>query len=299
MQVVFEQVLILFVFVSIGYILGKLGICDFAHTKVLSKLLVYVFLPCNVFSTFSGNFTIAYIKDNYALIIAGSIILPCMLVLAFFVAKLLSRDKYERHIYEYAVVIPNFGYMGYALAMNLFGVAGQLSFMTFALPFSLYNYTIAISLLTKRSMKLKDLCHPVLIATVLGVAAGLTGFRLPQILTEAVDKSAACMAPVSMLLTGLVTAEKPLKNLLTDKRLYPMLLLRMVMIPLAVGGILSLFYSPSVVRTAVLFYSLPLGLNTVVYPKMVDENCEIGTGLALVSTALSCLTIPLILSLFS
>lgn len=299
MQTVFYQVLILFIFVAIGYILGKMGVCDFAHTKVLSKLLVYVFLPCNVFRTFSGNFTLSYMKAHYPLLIAGSVILPCMLVLSVLVARMLTKDRYERHIYGYAVVIPNFGYMGYALALDLFGVAGQMNFMTFALPFSLYNYTIAIALLTKRPLKLKSLFHPVLIATVLGVAAGLTGFRLPRILTEAVGKSAACMAPISMLLTGLVTAEKPLKNLLTDKRLYPMLVLRLILIPLTIGGILSLFFSDAVVCTAVLFYTLPLGLNTVVYPKMVDENCEIGTGLALVSTALSCLTIPLILPLFS
>ncbi len=299
MATVFAQVLGLFIFVSIGYALGKFRVCDFSHTKVLSKLLVYVFLPCNVFSTFSGNFTIAYMKANYPLLIAGCAILPCMLVLSFSVAKLFSKDRYERHIYEYAIVIPNFGYMGYALALDLFGIAGQMNFMTFALPFSLYNYTLAVALLTKRTINLRNLFHPVLLATILGVAAGLTGFHLPRVLTEAVSKSAACMAPISMLLTGLVTAEKPLKNLLTDKRLYPMLLLRLIAIPLAIGGILSLFFSPAVVCTAVLFYSLPLGLNTVVYPKMVDENCEIGTGLALISTALACLTIPLILSLFS
>lgn len=296
---VFSQVLGLFIFVSIGYALGKLRVCDFTHTKVLSKLLVYVFLPCNVFKTLSGNFTFSYLTGNYTLIITGAVILLCLLVLSFFVAKCFSNDAYERRIYEYAVVIPNFGYMGYALALDLFGVSGQVNFMTFAIAFSLYNYTVAVALLTKSPMKLKSLLHPVLIAMVLGIAAGLTGFRLPAVVTTAVDKGSACMAPISMILTGLVTAEKPLKNLLTDKRVYPMLLLRMIVIPLAVGGILMLFCRAEIVRTAVLFCALPIGLNTVVYPKMVDENCEIGTGLALTSTALACLTLPFILNLFS
>ena len=299
MYTVFMQVLGLFIFVSIGYALGKLRVCDLTHTKVLSKLLVYVFLPCNVFKTLSGNFTISYISSNYPLVIAGAVILFCLLIFAFFAAKFFSKDAYERHIYEYAFVVSNYGYMGYALALELFGVSGQVNFMTFSLAFSIYNYTLAIALLTKKKMNLKNLFHPVLLATVLGITAGLTGFRLPEFLTGAVDKSAQCMAPISMLLTGLVTAEKPLKNLLTDKRLYPMLLIRMILMPLAIGGILTLFCSPSVVCAAVLFCSLPMGLNTVVYPKMVDENCEIGTGLALTSTALACLTIPFILNLFT
>ena len=293
------QVLGLFIFVSIGYALGKLRVCDLTHTKVLSKLLVYVFLPCNVFKTLSGNFTISYISANYTLVIAGAVVLLCLLVFAHFMAKLFAKDAYQRHIYGYALVIPNFGYMGYALALDLFGVSGQVNFMTFAIAFSLYNYTLAIALLTKKKMNLKNLFHPVLLAMVLGIVAGLTGFRFPEFLTGAVDKSSQCMAPISMLLTGLVTAEKPLKNLLTDKRVYPMLLLRMILMPLAIGGVLTLFCPSSVVCTAVLFCSLPIGLNTVVYPKMVDENCEIGTGLALTSTALACLTLPFILNLFT
>lgn len=299
MYTVFLQVLGLFLFVSIGYALGKSRVCDFSHTKVLSKLLVYVFLPCNVFKTLSGNFTISYITEHYTLVLAGTVILLCVFVFSVFAAKLFSKDKYERHIYEYAIVIPNFGYMGYALALDLFGVAGQVNFMTFAIAFSLYNYTVAVALLTKKPLKIKSLFHPVLLAMVLGITAGLTGIRIPEFLTGAVDKASRCMAPISMILTGLVTAEKPLKNLLTDKRVYPMLLLRMIVMPLAIGGILSLFCGPAVVRTAVLFCALPIGLNTVVYPKMVDENCEIGTGLALTSTALACLTLPLILNLFS
>jgi len=296
---VFTQVLGLFIFVSIGYALGKLRVCDFSHTKVLSKLLIYVFLPCNVFKTLSGNFTVSYIADNYALVLAGAVILLCLLVFAYFMAKLFAKDRYERHIYEYALVIPNFGYMGYALALDLFGVSGQVNFMTFAIAFSLYNYTVAMALLTKRSLKIRNLFHPVLLDTVLGIAAGLINIRLPDVLTGAIDKASACMAPISMLLTGLVTAEKPLKNLLTDIRVYPMLLLRMIAMPLAIGGILTLFCEPAVVHTAVLFCALPIGLNTVVYPKMVDENCEIGTGLALTSTALCCVTLPLLLHLFS
>lgn len=299
MYTVFTQVLGLFIFVSIGFALGKLRVCDFSHTKVLSKLLVYVFLPCNVFKTLSGNFTISYITGNYTLILTGLVLLLCLLVFAFFVARLFAKGNYERRIYEYALVIPNFGYMGYALALELFGVSGQVDFTTFAVAFSLYNYTVAVALLTKKSMNIKNLFHPVLLAIVLGIAVGLTGVSLPGFLTGTVDKASGCMAPISMLLTGLVTAEKPLKNLLTDKRVYPMLLLRMIVMPLVIGGILTLFCQPSVVRSAVLFCALPIGLNTVVYPKMVDENCEIGTGLALTSTALACLTLPLILHIFA
>ena len=42
---IFEQIIILLVFVAAGFTVGKLGLVKPEHSKVLSTLLVYVFLP--------------------------------------------------------------------------------------------------------------------------------------------------------------------------------------------------------------------------------------------------------------
>ena len=65
---VFEQVLILVVFVAVGYFLSKIKIVNSENSKILSTLLVYVFLPCNLFKTFIRNFNKEYISDNYILL---------------------------------------------------------------------------------------------------------------------------------------------------------------------------------------------------------------------------------------
>ena len=55
---IFGQVLILFAFAVVGFSLAKGGLVNPSHAGVLSKLLVYVFLPCNVFKTFATNFNL-------------------------------------------------------------------------------------------------------------------------------------------------------------------------------------------------------------------------------------------------
>ena len=45
-------------------------------------------------------------------------------------------------------------------------------------------------------------------------------------------------------------------------------------------------------------YAMPCGLNTIVFPKLIGENCEIGAGLALVSNVLAIFTIPLCVAVF-
>lgn len=298
MFVIFSQVLVLLIFVTIGFVLGKGNVVKTEHTKILSSLLVYVFLSCNIYKTFSARFSLAYIAANYRLLLISTAVVCALLVAAHFAAKLFSKNKYDRSIYEYSLVIPNYGYIGYALAEALLGQAGLINFMTFAVPVSLYTYTFGFAQLTKQGASLKKLCNPVIISTVLGIAAGLSGFTVPDVLANVIDKASGCMAPVSMLLTGIVISGFSLKSMLRNVKSYGLVMLRLVVIPLLLGSILCLFCEKEVAQTAILFYALPCGLNTVVFPRLVDENCEIGAGLALISTVLSCVTLPIVLTIF-
>lgn len=213
-------------------------------------------------------------------------------------AKLFSKHSYERCVYEYSLTVPNYGYMGYALAEALFGQVGLMDYMVYTMPLSLFVYTIGFARLTKQGVSLKKLCNPVMIAMVLGIAVGLSGQKLPGVLTDVVSKSAACMAPVSMLFTGIVISGFSLRSLFANGKNYIMIALRLLVIPLLVGLVMRLFCDKQVVQIAVLCAALPCGMNTVVFPKMVDENCQIGAGLAVLTAVISCITIPLILTIF-
>lgn len=296
MSVIFNQVIILLIFLSIGFLLGKTGTVNTGHTKILSTLLVYVFLSSNIFKTFSSRFSSSYIAQNYRTLLASAVVLITLMVAAHFAAKLFTKSKYERCIYEYTMIVPNYGYMGYALSEALFGQAGLINFMTFAVPVSLFTYTIGFAKLTKSGTSFKKLCNPVIVATVLGIIVGLTELPIPGMLLNVLDKASACMAPVGMLMTGVVISGFSFKSILSNKRVYVAAVLRLIVLPLIIGLTLSLFADREMVRTAVLFYALPCGLNTVIFPKLVDENCEIGAGLALVSTVLSCITLPILLT---
>jgi len=149
MLIIFEQVFILFIFAAVGYALCKCNMVNSGHSQILSKLLVYVFLPCNIFKTFAANFTHRYISEKYEIVISSLVLIIILAVVMHFVAKVFSEDKYERSIYEYSLVIPNYGYMGYALAEGLLGESGLMNLMIFALPVSCYTYMVGFSMLTR------------------------------------------------------------------------------------------------------------------------------------------------------
>lgn len=292
MRQIYEQLILLFAFMLAGYLLGWRG----CRSKLLSTIEVDLFLPCTAFNAFASGFHRDYLWENYSLILISTAILAVLAVGGYFAARLFSRHDYTRRVYHYSLTIPNYGYMGYALAEGLFGAAGLLDAMLFALPMSFYIYTYAYCSLTGQRFRLKQLINPTIIALLLGAVVGFFGIRLPNVVQLFTSKGAACMAPVSMLLAGMTIAEYDLRSLVSDKRIYLVSALRLLVIPLALIGVLRLLHcSQTVIRTAGLLYAMPCGLNTIVFARFADEDCSTGAKMAFVSNLLAMLTVPLCL----
>ena len=298
MVIVFEQVIVLFLFAVAGYALCKFNIVNSGHSQILSKLLVYIFLPCNIIKTFASNFKQQYVIANYRIIISSIIIILLLSISMHFVAKVFSKNDYDRKVYEYSLIIPNYGYMGYALAESLLGSKGLMNLMMFAIPVSCYVYIFGFSNLTKRPLALKKLANPVIISMLFGMAIGLSNIELPSFVYSLLTKSSSCMAPASMLLAGIVVSEFSLGSMLRKKTIYTLVFLRLILLPIIIGAISSPLFGIETTQAAILLYAMPCGLNTIVFPKLVNENCEIGAGLAFVSNILACISIPLVFSIF-
>ena len=296
---VFEQVFLLLCFVALGFLLIKTKIAKIEHTDILSKVLVYIFLPANIFKTFALNFNREYIFANYILIIYSVVIVIILNVVAHFIAKLFSKNKYERDVYEYSLSTPNFGFVGFPLVEKISGASGLLDFMTFSIPVCFYAYTVGFGKLTKKGFSIKMLLNSTTISIVIGVFFGLTSIPIPSVIENLVNSASVCMGPVGMIMTGMIISQFDFKRVLKYWKIYPALLLRLIIIPLALGGVLSLFAPKIIVTTAILFYCLPCGLNTVIFPKIVNEDCETGASLAILSTIFSLITIPIICAVYN
>lgn len=321
MSSVFVQILLLLLFISIGYILAKSGKADNKHNKLLSVLGFYIFLPANVFKTFSSNFTVEYLSEKYPLVIISAVFVAVMLVVGIPVSKLLSKDRYKQAIYRYSLISSNYGYVGYTLAFAIFGETMLLNVMMFAVPLSIYTYSLGYCSLTKNKLSIKKLMGPVNIALVAGAIVGLAkpyvvafflkylpgfveaikpvGSPLLTLIDDFLTKSQGAMGPVSMLLTGMVISEYTFKDMLSQKAVYIVSALRLLIIPCSVCGLMLLMGLKEFVTPVLIILALPCGLNTIVFPKLIGEDCKPGAALACITSVLCCITIPFCLWLFN
>ena len=296
MQIILQQVGMMFVFILAGYLLGYKKLLDNTQTKILSVILIYVVLPCNVFSSFSARFTVAYLQEKYIYILLCMALIAVTMVISKFMSKKLGTDPYESILYDYSLCMPNTGYMGYPVVGGVYGAATLMNFMVFVMPMSVMMYAYYLPLMTKKKgISLKALLNPTIIAMVLGMIVGLIGIPMPSFVTTICSTASACLGPLGMLMTGITISLFPLKKLVDNPKTYLVTFYRMILLPAAIWLILKPFCPAELVRVAVLAYAMPCGMNTIVFPKLVGEDNIVGASLPFVSTVICLLTLPVFL----
>ena len=300
-MIVEKQVLILLIFISIGYFLRKANIIPHSGSGVLSKMLFYIFSPALTFNTFATKFTIPIFKENYMILIYGTLILIALILISKLFSKLFTKDKYERGIYEYTLITPNYGFAGYALMQALYGDEMLLQMMIFVIPLTIYVFTEGYrKLMNFEHVSLMKIINPSIISVVIGTIFGFSEIQLPDVCMEIITKSADCMSPISMIMIGFVVAEFNLKEVLMEKKAYIVAFIRLVVIPVLLCSTLKLLNAPeNIVLLALMTYAMPAGANTIVFPKLIDRDCRLGASFAVISSVFLILTMSVLTKLFT
>lgn len=298
-----NQMIVLFIFMALGFFLNKKRLLPLDDSVVLSKLETYAFVPCLVFSVFYKYCTVENFKQKWTYMLYGAAVMAASLPIGIVLAKFFAKDGYLKKIYTYSFAVANFSFMGNAVVLGVFGEKVLFDYMIFTLPLNLYVYSIGTASLipTEKGGKLsvKTFVNPIFIALILGAVCGLLSVPLPKFITTAISSAGACMSPLAMLLTGFVIGEYSLKTLASDKKVYLASVIRLIILPSAFMAVLLLLKTDKdIIRVALCATAMPLGLNTVVFPAAYGGDTTPGAGMALVSHLISVITIPVMFSIF-
>ena len=315
---IMNQMIYLFAFILIGYLLTKLKAIPDGSAKALSKLESMLFIPALVLSTFISNFTVEKLKVCGTLFLLSCIMTAITLSLAVLISRLIyGSDTYLRKIATYGLSFANFGYMGNAIMSKVFpDIFMEYSVYVMPLWIMIYLWGVPTLLIAdsdnengkKKSFpeRIKPLINPMFVAMLIGMVIGITGITefIPESIISVIKVSGDCMSPIAMLLTGMVVAASDLKALLTKWKTYLLSVVRLLLIPIVFILLFSLLpkseiISETFLTCAVCAISMPLGLNTIVVPGGYGKDTTDAAGMALISHTLSVATIPLIFLLFN
>ena len=140
-----------------------------------------------------------------------------------------------------------------------------------------------------------------MIALVTGIVFGLAGLTayVPSFIISALESASKCQGPIAMLLAGFVIGGYRLKELLLNKKIYIISLLRLIVILAAIMLVLKFLGANDELMTlALICFGTPLGLNTLVYPAAYGVDTTTGASMSMISHTLSVITIPLMYLIF-
>ena len=297
-----SKVSVLLIFIGLGYLLRRTKKLPDNAGRVLSLLTTLVFSPAYTIKNLSASLTLENIGSQVALVGYGAVIVLATIGLAFVMAKPLARNDFERRSYVYAFCIPNFGYFGYPLVEGVFGSEVLSQLMIFCLPMTIACNTFGYLLFVKNGkLTLKDILKmPVIVAVFIGMAIGLSGLKLPPLVSDVLSTAGNCMSPASMLLAGFVLGGFPLKELFKGGRSYMMSAIRLLGIPALVGGVLFLMGVRGMyLALPVMILCMPLGLNLVVFPESLGIDASDNAKMCFVCNLLTIAVLPFVFALLS
>ncbi len=302
-----SPMLVMFIFISVGFAAKKTKIVPDNTATVLSKLENYFIVPALVVNTFMNYCNVESIKSEYLLIVYSVIAIVLAIILSFPLSRLFIKDDYyKRNIYKYALTFANFGFMGNAIVPAILGEPQLYRYMLFTLPLNLVCYSYGVMMLVPKGEKkngfFKSLFNPIVVSIFVGALIGLTGLtpHIPKFITSAISNCAACMGPLAMILTGFIIGGYDLRSLLSKKKVYVATLMRLVVLPALFIVVLRLLGADNFILVLALFaYATPLGLNTVVFPAAYGGDTSTGASMAMISHTLCIVTIPVMYTLLT
>jgi predicted permease len=228
----------------------------------------------------------------------------------------LTDHKSDRGLYCYMCVFANVTFMGFPVTYAIFGPTSAFYVALFNITFSLLNFSLGIFLISnkgkferqafkplegdfssknhKTKFNPKLLINPPLIAALITILIAITGFSAPHVIMDVISITAGMTIPVAMLIIGSTLSFITLKDAAAQWRLYPVALLRLIVIPVLTWLILSQFITNDLVLGVLVVLSgMPSAIAGAMLAIEYGGNERIASSGIFLTTLLSAVTIPL------
>lgn len=297
-----QQMIVLFIFMMIGYFAAVKGILDEKTCKNLSWIIVNVANPAMIISGSIGKSSIGVNKIIFILLLACALF-ALMIILSYIIAASFRVPEKQAGVYKVMLVFSNIGFMGFPLIKALYGAGALIYASPFMIVFNVLVYTWGIRAIsgrsagsgTDRNRWWKGIINIGVISCIISLIIALTGVKVPYIAATAIDSMSDATLPVSMLVIGASMRGMKLKDLVSDWKLLLFSALKLLVLPVIILLVLKLFIHDDILLgICMIMLATPAGSMTVMLSQQYDGDCELAAGGVVLTTLLSVITMPIV-----
>lgn len=296
-----NQIAIFLILIVVGIVVKKLNLVGKAFTKQLSDLILYVTLPSLIVVSMNFDFSGELLSNAMKIFAFGPLMYAMLLIVAWIFSKSVKGTPEEKTIFKYMIIFGNVGYIGYPVASIVFGKPGVFYAAILNIWFQSLTWTLGIALMNrgkgKQSLK-KIFINPGVLSIAVGFLLFLFSIKLPSFLQQSLELLGNTTTPMSMIIIGATIAEAKLSDVFKDARLTVYSIVKLAIVPFAMYLLLLPFdLSPIVRGIPIILSAMPAAANVSVFAMKYDSDYVLGSRGIVVSTILSLISIPVLLSL--
>lgn len=303
--IVFGIVLTMLFYMSLGFVLCKTKLGTPAHAKTLSAILLYILGPAMIINSFlSTEYTVETLKDIGVFFLATLIVQ----ILFFALLYLVLHRKYDDAKYRImtlASVLGNVGYFGLPLVTSIFPDKPIVTCYSsiHVMSMNLLVFTVGTFLITndKKYMSLKGaIINPTSLAIVVALPLFIFGVELPDAVREPIVLLGKMVSPICMIILGMRLSTVKFKVLFTQRFVYLACLMKLVVYPTFAFCLVRFipFFSDTFKVSVFALAAAPSGAIIESLSELYECNQELSANVVLLTTIMSVLTLPIMISLF-
>ena len=302
---VFSNLFELFLLIAVCYGVVRLHVLPPSATKMLSSLLMNVTLPATVFTSMVRPFDPAFISSGLLAVALGFGFYLLYAALSALLVRPFRVPQGKQGTWIFAATFSNNGFMGFPIALALFGEEGLALAVFLGIPFNILAYTLGSKLICMDRVTTGDtaplswrsiLCTMANASTLLGLIFYAARIPVPVILESSLGYLSDVTTPLSMLITGMNLAGGNLVQILRDRDIFSACLLRLLLLPVVAWAILEHLpiQNSLILGVTLIILAMPSPSITALLAEAYDGNTQFAAGAVFLSSLLCLVTIPLI-----
>lgn len=302
--IVLNQVITLFLIMSVGYALTKLSLISETGIKELTTILLFVVTPAIIISSLQIEVTQERIYMLKLALFSG----VSVFIFSIVVSYLVFREKFFKNrehsqVVQFSTVYSNAGFMGLPLVEAVLGQEGLLMGSIFIAIFNFFVWTHGVILYTgktnRKSLR-KALINPNIIAIAVGAILFAFAIKLPKPVHNSIYFLSTLNTPLAMIVIGNRIARINVGELFSGWAIWIAILARNIVMPLILMISLHLAGVRGILLLGCMIpVACPTAGNTVLFAELFNKDSLFAARLMTFSTLLSIITIPALVYLFT
>ncbi len=298
-----EQIVELFIMIFMGFAIVKAGIVKDEESKVLSKIVLYLIIPCVIINAFQVDYTAQTVKGLMIAFVASVILQIILLIIVAVMGKVLSLNEVE----VASVYYSNSGNLIVPIVTFILGKEWVLYGCVFMSVQLVFLWTHCKKIISReRSYDWKKIVLNInMISIAVGVVLFFTRIRLPEVIDNTIGAVGNMIGPASMIVTGMLFAGMNLKQIFANKRVYFVSFLRMLVVPLIAlilikGSRLANLSAdaPKIMLIVFLAVITPSASTVTQMCQVYGNDSQYASAINVVTTLSAIITMPVMVLLF-